>query len=80
VRGELLNHPNRFDTSNGYWPGVARQQVTFSCLAKRKVTKEKATRLRCPAGPLASALKPGDAETRFAMIAKEAKLKHPRRC
>jgi hypothetical protein len=40
-----FNHPKRFHISNVVWPGVARQQVTFSCLAKRKVTKEKATPL-----------------------------------
>jgi hypothetical protein len=49
-------------------------------LAQKKGAKEKSTRLRCPSGALASRLKPGDAETRFAIIAEEAKLEHPHRC
>jgi hypothetical protein len=49
-------------------------------LAQKKEAKEKGTRQRCPSGSLASGLKPGDAETRFTMIAKEAKLEHPHRC
>ena len=63
--------------------GAAREtflSATFSCLAKRKVTKGKAPRLRCPSGSLASALKRGDAKTRFAIIAEEPKLEHPHRC
>jgi hypothetical protein len=52
----------------------------FLLPAKKKEAKEKGTRLRCPSGSLAGGLKPGDAETRFAMISKEAKLEHPHRC
>jgi hypothetical protein len=33
----------RSDTQQSKPPGVARQQVTFFCFAKKKVTKEKAT-------------------------------------
>jgi hypothetical protein len=61
-------------------PRATPLSATFSCLAKRKVTKEKTTRLRCPSGSLASGLKPGDAETHFATIVKEAKLEHPHCC
>jgi len=43
VRGKRVNHPKRFHISNVHWAGVARRQVTFSCLAKRKFTKEKAS-------------------------------------
>jgi hypothetical protein len=52
----------------------------FLLLAQKKGAKEKGTRLRCPTGALASSLKPGDAETRFAITSKEAKLEHPHRC
>jgi hypothetical protein len=62
-----FNHPKRFHISGVHWPGVARQQVTFSCLAKRKFTKEKATPFAGLRLPAADRLKPGNAETRFAI-------------
>jgi hypothetical protein len=77
VRSKRLNHPKHFHVSTVHWPGIARRQVTFSCLAKRKVTKEKATPFAGLRLPAANSLKPGNAETRFAKISKEAKLKHP---
>jgi hypothetical protein len=80
VRGKHFNHPMRFFIPSVLWPGVARRLVTFSCLAKRKVTKEKATPFAGLRLPLAIRLKPGNAETRFAIISKEAKLKHPHYC
>jgi hypothetical protein len=49
----------------------------FLLLAQKKEAKEKGARLRCPSGSLASGLKPGDTETRFAKISEEAKLEHP---
>ena len=80
VRGRRLNPSKRYHRPIGLGPVVARQQVTFSCLAKRKFTKEKATPFAGLRLPAANSLKPGNAETRFAMISKEAKLEHPHCC
>jgi len=43
-------------------PGVARRQVSFSCLAKSKETKEKATLLPRPYGLLCAARQSGETD------------------
>jgi hypothetical protein len=79
MRERSFNHSKRFRMSDVLWPGVARHPVTFLA-SPRKVTKEKATPFAGLRLPLANSLKPGNAETRFAIIAEEAKLEHPHCC
>jgi hypothetical protein len=49
-------------------------------LAQKKEAKEKGTPFAGLRLPLADSLKPGNAETRLALISKEAKLEHPHCC
>jgi hypothetical protein len=52
----------------------------FLLLAQKKEAKEKGTPFAGLRLPFANRLKPGNAETRFAIIAEEAKLEHPHCC
>jgi hypothetical protein len=53
---------------------------SFLLLAQKKGAKEKGTPFAGLRLPVAARLNPGNAETRFAIISKEAKLKHPHCC
>jgi hypothetical protein len=52
----------------------------FLLLAQKKEAKEEGTPFAGLRLPAADSLKPGNAETRFATISKEAKLEHPYCC
>ena len=48
--GSAVGGCRHFCRACGSWPGVARRQVTFSCLAKRKSPKRRPPRCAAPAG------------------------------
>ena len=50
VRGKRFDQVEHFRISTVVWPGVARRQVTFSCLAKRKSPKRRPPRCAAPSG------------------------------
>jgi hypothetical protein len=63
-----FNHPKRFHISGVHWPGAARRLALFFCLPKRKGRKKRAPHFAGLRLPSANSLKPGNAETRFALI------------
>ena len=48
VRGKRFDQVEHFRISTVVWSGVARRQVTFSCLAKRKSPKRRPPRCAAP--------------------------------
>jgi hypothetical protein len=64
-----------FSNSNPTPPGAARQQVTFFCFAKKKVTKEKATPVCRPSGSLDQLQASGAAQLALTGHTKRAPLR-----